>query len=1800
MLGIEGIATPIALETQRGLPVLVLRDAGPTDLETVLGGRPASVEFALSIGIELSAILARVHAAHVVHGDVAAANVVLGADGTVTLVDFETAIRMDSATEGPGAGSFEGELPYAAPEQTGRMRCLVDARADLYGLGAVLYEVLTGVTPFQTRDPGEMVHHHLARRPRSPTTINPRVPPVVSALVLKLLEKSPDRRYPTATSLRADLEHVRSEWLETGRVRPFSLAAAPRDLVFPDRLYGRDGLRVALVDALDRLSEGESVTCFVGGRAGTGKTALAESFRRDTVTRGGRFLVGKFDAGGGRAPYATILEAFRPELRSIVGSSPESRARWRERLEQALSPNVGVLAAGLPELEALLGPASPPLDANPAEAERRFQHTLRALIAALSSADAPMVLFLDDIHWADPASCRLIRDLVFDPGGSHRLLLLTYRTEELDIDHAAMLDELVARASGRALVLRTTDLDLAALTELLAETLGEETDRVLLLARTVLEKTDGNPFFVRQLLSVAVDAELLRFHPASRRWEWDADAIARRPVTENVAELLVAELTRLPRSTRDLLATGACLGHRIDSAHLARLRGIDPAELEEHLAPALRIRMLTPVRACLDGPRLYVFAHDRVQQAALDLLSPEARERRHGALGRRMLQVLSAEELDAHFFEVVEQLSLGAAQRHPKPERLRFASLALEAGSRARRAGAYGSALRYLARGIEALPADGWGTHPTLAHRLHRDGAECAHLTGATELGERLMAAALEHARDRFEEAELYDVGILAAAARGASEEALRLARIALRRFDVDFPTPDDVGPILSETAGVREALGTRAPTDLLDAPSMRDRDALVCMRLLTDIAASVFFSERSSIAWLLARMVRLSVERGNTALSANAYLGYGAFLFAMGDEETGYAFGGLGLALARRSRDPRVECQASMLFAAHLAHWRRPLRASVPLVERGIDVGTAAGELQYTGYLHATLAGILFSSGAELPHVLEAADRGQAFYGRHGLTVDVMPAYRQAARCLMGGTEGRNRFDDSGFHEEDFLRSTNRTALAVYATVRLQTSYLLGSARQGIEWSDAAAGMLEFALGFFTFADHNFYTSLALAALADREPSPDVRRAFMARIETNQQKLVHWAQGCDANFRHKHALVEAELARLRGDRLAAAAHYEEAMVGAAREGFLQDEALANELAGRAYRSFGLARSAERCLHAAVDLYGRWGATSKVQALEEEFGELRRAEALHPRAEIGSGAELDLFRILKSAATIASEVDLERLLETLIGMCVEAAGAEMGVLVLEEAEGPFVRASWTSAGSRLVRDPLDRASDIPAAILAQVRANKETLLLRDPAEDVRFASDPYVRRRRPRAVFVLPLLRQGSLVGTLYFENDVNPDVFTAARVNVLEVLATHASIAIELSLLVERLRMEVKERARAEQVVRFVAEASAAFAESLELDTVLARIAEQAVPFLGAHCVVQLMDRTRGIARTVHAHADASHDPSNARALIDANLLAAVVEEGSQSSVDPGRSDDDEFAAAIGEDGRRLLALPLRAGARLLGAMGLADPPSGRFDSPDVAVAEFYAGRASTALENALLYTDAQQAIRTRDDFLSVASHELNTPVTSMKLALQALASNTLPHTPENLERVFRLTLKQTSRLTRLVGDLLDVARIQSGRLALHLQTVDLVEVVREAAERLAEDLARSRSTITIHGSGPARGCWDPGRLDQIVTNLLANAIKFGEHRSIHVEIGCDESSARLAITDHGIGIAPEHVGRIFERFERGVSADQFGGLGLGLFIVKGFVSALGGEVRVESELGRGSTFFVELPVRGTREDAR
>ncbi|MFE8598237.1 trifunctional serine/threonine-protein kinase/ATP-binding protein/sensor histidine kinase [Archangium violaceum] len=1455
-LAMEGVIEVLALERYGTSVAIVLEDFGAESLARLLAGRPMELPRFLELALRLAEILGRVHRRHVIHKDINPSNVVWNpSTDELKLIDFGIATELSRETPALlGLKGVEGSLPYVSPEATGRMNRTVDYRTDFYSLGVTLYELLTGQLPFTSTDPMELVHSHIARVPVSPSELVPDVPAVVSELVLRLMSKRAEDRYQSAGALVRDLQRCLEELRATGGISSFEVGRGDvsERLQLPQKLYGRQRESEELLASFERVAGGRAELVLVAGYAGIGKSSLVHEVHRPIVQRRGHFISGKFEQFNRNIPYASLIQAIQELVRQLLSEPAEQLVHWREKLLAALGSNASVILEVSPEVELIVGPQPKAPELPPVEAQHRFMRVFEAFVRTFARPEHPLVMFLDDLQWADSPSLALIEQLMTDPDMRHLLLIGAYRDTELDAAHP-LLPALAGMSKAGASVSTITlgPLQREHCLEFLADALNRALPEVEPLADICLRKTDGNPFFVGQFLFSLYNEGMLRFDSQAGGWTWDMERISHTPMTDNVVALMESKIQKLPGDAQRIIKLAACVGGTFELKSLALIDGRSARETADSLWAGLREGLILPLgdaykfiedqsaaadlvtypgdteaRNAGDARVSYRFLHDRVQQAAWSLIPDKERCEIHLRLGRLMRSGLTAAEQGEALFAIVGHLNLGSELIGQGAEREELAELNLAAGRKAQASAAHAAALGYFEAGLALLGNERWTRCYELALPLHTQAMEASFLSRDLQRMEHHATQVLAHARGPLEQCKVHEVRIRACIIQNRLEEAVLSARQVLTRFGVGFPeqpTPEDVRAALLEA---RAAIGDRPIEALIELPPMTDPVMLAVSRLLTILAPAAYVSAPPLFPLVVLRQVALAAKHGNTGALAYGYAMYGVILLgAVGDIDTSYAFGKLALRVLERYEAREFAARAHFMWNMLSGQWKTHIRESLRGLQEVFRMGLEVGDLEFAGrganwyvihslFMGQELAELDRSAGGWVQAVVQCKQDSAA----HRIRI-----VHQTVQNLRGLSEDPCRLVGAVYDEAEMLpihlAANDALGLAALSLYKLQLCVLFGRHAEGLGHADAVARLVGAVTATLHLPIFFFFDALTRLALHGGM-SAEQREPSLKRVDEEISKMKEWAGHAPMNYGAKHALLMAERHRVLGAPEQARAEYYRAIALAREHEFRNDEALATELFAAFLREHGEQEVAWFFLTKARHLYHLWGAEAKVRELDRAFPELRTlvtrggVESRPPSTSVSTNSEessssqaLDMVSVLKASQTISGEVVLTALLEKLVRIVVENAGARWGLLLLE-GERPLVAVAHGSSrdgvGAVSLHEGIEQVPvEFSRAIVRYVERTQEVVVLGDAAGAGAFQSEAYVLARRPKSVLCMPILHQKKRVGVLYLENELLANAFTPERCGVLEMLAAQAAISLENAKLYETLDARVKDRTR-------------------------------------------------------------------------------------------------------------------------------------------------------------------------------------------------------------------------------------------------------------------------------------------------------------------------------------------------------------------------------------------------------------
>jgi PAS domain S-box-containing protein len=1400
-------AKPLALTRHEGRTILVLKDPGGEPLDRLFErdhNQPPHLTRFLRIAIGLTKTLGQVHRHGLIHKDIKPDNVLVDDVGNVWLTGFGIASQFPR--ESLAAVSPEivaGTLAYMAPEQTGRMNRSIDTRSDLYSLGVLLYQTLTGALPFFAADPLELVHCHIARQPTPPSE-RASVPEPVSSLIMKLLAKNAEERYQTAAGLEVDLRRCLAEWQSHGCIDPFPLGAhdVPDRLSIPEKLYGREHEINALLAAFDRVvAQGAPELVLVSGYSGVGKSSVVNELHKGLVLPRGLFAAGKFDQYKRDIPYATLAQAFQTLVRQTLVKRDSEVGAWRLALLEAVGPNGQIIVNLIPELEFIIGKQPPVPDLPPQDAKNRFFMVFRRFLAAFARPEHPLALFLDDLQWLDAATLELIERLITDPDVKHLLLIGAYRDNETSSSDPLMRTLAAVRQRGaivRDIVLKPLNLDDVG--QLVADALHCSHFSSLSLAQLVHEKTGGNPFFAIQFLATLADEGLLAVDSNSA-WTWDLGHIRAKRYSENVVDLMIAKVKRLSESSQEALRQLACLGNMVEIATLIVVQEKSEEEIDASLSDAVEAGFVFRLAGS------YAFAHDRVQEAAYALIQGSERAATHLRIGRMLVLGTPPTKLGDKIFDIVNQFDRALELLTSPRERDEVAEFNLSAGQRAKAATAYASALTYFAAGRSLLSEDCWQNSYELVFALELNTAECEHLTGELKRAEERLLVLSKRAINVVNRAAVVSLRVILSLTLAHPERSVEICLEYLRGVGIDWSTQPSNEDVKQELDGMWQRIGSRTIESLFDLPLMSDPAWCATMDVFTNALSPALFTSENLAGLILLRMANLSISHGNSDASCFAYTYLNIVLGSrFGDYGAGFRFGQLSLNLVEQRGLNRYKPRVYLCFGNQIIPWTSHLRTGRTLIRRAFETAIESGDVNYAAYSCINMVTNLLAAGDALDDVQRECERGLEFARKvhFPLAVHIMTSQFMLVRTLMGLTPEFGSITDGGFVEGEFekdLETNPAFALPTcwYWIRRLQACFYAARYAAAIEAAEKAGRLLWTTASFLEEAEYHLYAALARSAVYDSAPG-DHKVRDLDTLLTHHKRLSLWATNCPDNFGSPAALVAAEIARIEGRELDAERSYEAAIQLGREYGFVQNEGLAHEAAARFYAARGFKTISEAYLRNARSCYERWGAVGKVNQLDQLYPRLREGHNHIPSATmIAAPVErLDLGAVIKSSQALSSEIVLGQLIEKLMATTVKIAGAERGLLIVPRGDDFFVEAEATIALGTVavrLRQIAVAPSELPGSILQFVIRTKEHVILEDASVPNLFSEDEYIRRRHCRSILCVPLVNQTRLIAVLYLENQLVPHVFTEARVAVLKMLASQAAISLENAALYTDLR---------------------------------------------------------------------------------------------------------------------------------------------------------------------------------------------------------------------------------------------------------------------------------------------------------------------------------------------------------------------------------------------------------------------
>src|SRR5436190_4721092 len=1408
----SSIRKALRKEKQDEHAALILEYIPGKDLSQFLADEHLDFGKQLKLALSIATALYELQKENIFHGQLHPSNIIIEKEtGIPRLIDF------GHATVGNVFGTslqFSKEkeidyLRYIAPEQTGRINRRIDNRADLYSFGVILYQLFTGLMPFESDEALELIYSHVAKTAEEPRLINKELPQAVSNIIMMLLSKNAEDRYKSAFGVRDDLEKCLFQYESQKRINEFRLAAKDFSgkLYIQGKLYGREKELNYLNGLFNSCVNGRKSTLLLSGYSGSGKSALIESLLKPVSQKKGYFIKGKFDQISSDTPYSTFVQAFIELIQMILTGEDAYRLRWRKRIMDTMGGSVKILSQFIPGIEELTGrlPDIPILKG--VEAQNRFNYEFTRFIKTIADKEHPLVIFVDDLQWADASSLSLVKIIAENRDIEYVMLIGAYRKNEVNENHPLIKKINELREENVAFEeMELDDLSFEDVSSLVEGALHSSIKHTSFLPDIIYNKTKGNAFYAWQFLKSIYDERFLWFDFEKQHWQWNADLIMQMNVSGNVVDLMTDYVQKLPPETLSLLETASAIGNRFDKKTLAIVKQSDEKRIQGQLNIAVSDGLLIP-----SGDE-YKFAHDRVQQAIYSLIPEKEKNTIHLLNGRRLVSHYGVNEQQERIFEIVNQWNLGGALLTDKKERAYLGDLNLQAGKKAMASTAYPQALQYFEKGIIEFDNDEWANQYELLSELTTNAAEAAYLSGEYEKVDKHVQSMMQHSRTLIDSVKGYEIEIKKLIAQNKLIEAIKLGIEVLNKLGIKLPMNPGRLSVLKDMLQTRWLLRNKTADYFNRLPEMGDEQKKAAMRIMSEISSASYFAVPNLVPLLVFKMVKMTVKHGLSVKSPFSFAAYGYILSAHVKQiDKGSRMGEIAVHLAKKINAEEVMGSIIATSNLFLDHWKKPLPEITNDLEKAFKLSIEYGDNEYASYAAHNIIYHLFISGSSLQTLSKKAavlDQ-QIEKFKQDLTLKRLRLFRQAIDNILFPTDEPdllkgNIYDESVIDITEVTKENEVYFQNLYI-LKLYLALLFNNSEHAKKYIAHAEQFQETVTGSSLSPLFYFLRSLAIA---DSSINTAVKRPILKQVRQDIKQLKRFEKLAPQYNTHKVLLLEAEYHYLKGEMEAAKIFYDKALKAATENGMLNDLAFCWERAGQFFLNTKQDLLADFYLQNAYRSYKRWGADAKVKQMEKRYTHLHSGKQITWHSETTQDQErtgnLDMDTVLKASSAISGEIVLPRLLKKMMQIISESAGAQTGYLIMEKKGERCIEAEIKAEDETikvLQSLPVHRSGLLAESVLNYVYLTKETVILDDAMKSQLFGNDDFIHSQECKSILCIPLMNMGRVQAVIYLSNDLTYGAFTENRVALLEVLATQMAISIENALFYSELENKVEER---------------------------------------------------------------------------------------------------------------------------------------------------------------------------------------------------------------------------------------------------------------------------------------------------------------------------------------------------------------------------------------------------------------
>ncbi|MCZ8345799.1 MAG: AAA family ATPase [Leptospiraceae bacterium] len=1418
-LDIDGIISVDGMIQVDSEIAVILEDKSGISLREYLKSHDVSVEVFFSIAIQLTDTLAKIHKKNIIHRDIKPHNIIVSLKNysidRCFITDFGiSGVFQDESLDIYNRQTIEGSLPYISPEQTGRMNLSVDYRSDIYSLGITFYEILTKTVPFVSLDPLELIHSHIAVEPTAINDLRADIPYKLNQLILKMLNKSPENRYQSANGLKFELESLQEIFLAKKDISNFVIGSLDFSykFVYPQKIFGRDTQIKKLISSYINVCEGRKELMLVSGSPGIGKSRVIQEIQKSIVGSRGYFITGKYEILRKDVPFSSIIQAFQDLIRQILTESEEKQQERKKTLLSHLNTNAQVIIDLIPELEILLGKQATLTDLSPEETQNRFYHSFNLFVKALANMHSPIVLFLDDLQWADQPSLDLLKNIINDKTIQYLFPIFAYRDNETRAAHPFQI--LVSDLRKNNLNISEIHLEPLGITHVkaLVEHLTggrQESDEI---AKIAFLKTGGNPFFLNQFLKSLYDDRIVIFE-MGLGWKWDFDRMRKLSVTENVIDLMASKIIKLSLEAQNMLKLCACIGNRFSLEFLAEIMGYEFEKTFQIVRETIDEGLITPILSSyrtirMEDGLVCKFYHDRIHEAAYSLLDEDEKVNYHARIGYHYLTQIQNDPNSNKIYYVTDQLNEASTIIKDFEKIKKLAELNFRSGIKALDSGAHQPAYKYFKNSYELLRtfSDIWKLEYNLIFSILLKAQETSYLCSDYIETERYNQLLLKNCKLVNDKVKIYEIMIKTCMAKHDLDNAIKQGLAILKKLHIYFPRKPNALHALFSLIKVKFRIYFMKDK-IEDLAILEDERIESSIRILSALNSAAYWHQPALLPLLILKVVRLSLRYGNNIHSPYNYTGLGLIYASLEMYDASFEIGITALKISDNPFYNKTRPRTQFVFYTFISPWKNSIRTSIHKLSEIYKNAMLVGDIEFASHTALVAGYYTVLSGIELSEAEIEVNKYTNFSNDLVQTTDLklLKLYRQIISFLTGEEQFTSSMQGVYFDEANYLTSfedlNDRTSLFHYYLTNMSINYLLGNFSLALEFGDLNLKTLDGGLAVFAVMNTYFFDSLNRIELLRSNVYKNCKKKYLKQIQINLKKINKAAISAPSNYLGKKYLVEAEIASLQNNFQKAVFLYEEATKVLKENLFLQDYALALELAGKFYARNNLKKSSNTYLIQARKAWSLWGASAIVKNFDLKYPNLndnyQKSVSISDDTSVSQSlvSNIDYSTIMKFSHLISSEIDFNVLVERILSMAMENAGAQKGALILELNGELSVIASGKTKSKMLRKDPIliNDSDEIPISVINYVWSTKENVILTEADQEGIFIRDHYVQKNQVKSVLCVPIIYKKKVSGILYLENNLTSNAFPKERVEMLSMLSSQAAISIDNALLVSQ-----------------------------------------------------------------------------------------------------------------------------------------------------------------------------------------------------------------------------------------------------------------------------------------------------------------------------------------------------------------------------------------------------------------------